>query len=353
MRGAVWALRPSRHHRASCLRQKRLPAGKPLIYHLKVLLFRPSPLKPLLGISLKILSALAFTLMAALVKTLSARYPVGQLIFCRSFFAMIPLLIWLGFQGPIIANIKTSRFLGHLRRGLVGSTGMLCGFMALRTLPLPDAVAIGYAAPLLVVVLAAVVLKEKVRIYRWSAVAVGFVGVLIMLSPYLNLTSLAALFGGGSATGAIFALAGAFCSAWAMTEVRRLSRSETTGAIVFYFTLLSSLIGLMTIVFGWLAPLTWVDGALMVLMGVVGGIGQILLTSSYRHGDASLVAPFEYTSMIWAVGLGWVLFGDVPQQVVLVGACVVIAAGIFVIWREKVRGTLRAQTREAGPSMSK
>jgi drug/metabolite transporter (DMT)-like permease len=310
-------------------------------------------LKPLLGIALKILSALAFTLMAAVVKALSVRYPVGQLIFCRSFFALIPLMIWLGTQGPILANIKTLRFGSHVRRGLIGATGMLCGFISLRTLPLPDAVAIGYAAPLLAVVLAALVLKETVRIYRWSAVAVGFIGVLIMLSPHLNPGTLAAITSGGAATGAAFGLAGAFCSAWAMTEVRRLTRSETTGAIVFYFTVLTSVIGLVTIVFGWVPPLSLGDAALMVLMGILGGIGQILLTSSYRHGDASLVAPFEYTSMIWAVALGWVMFGDVPQEVVLLGAAVVIAAGIFVIWREHQRGLLRSENREAGPSMSK
>jgi drug/metabolite transporter (DMT)-like permease len=100
-------------------------------------------------------------------------------------------------------------------------------------------------------------------------------------------------------------------------------------------------------------PLSLWDASLMVLMGILGGIGQILLTASYRHGDASLVAPFEYTSMIWAVALGWVLFGDVPQQVVLIGAAVVIAAGIFVIWREKQLGMLRSENREAGPSMAK
>lgn len=310
-------------------------------------------MKPLLGISLKILSALAFTLMSAVVKTLSVRYPVGQLIFCRSFFALIPLLVWLSFQGPIIANIKTSRFGSHLRRGIIGSIGMLCGFISLRSLPLPDAVAIGYASPLLAVVLAALVLKETVRIYRWSAVAIGFIGVLIMLSPHLNLSTLAAIASGGSTTGAAFGLAGAFCSAWAMTEVRRLTRSETTGAIVFYFTSLSTLMGLSTIALGWSWPFSASDAGLMVLMGILGGIGQILLTVSYRHGDASLVAPFEYTSMIWAIALGWVLFGDVPQQVVLIGAAVVISAGIFVIWREKQLGMLRPENREAGPSMSK
>jgi drug/metabolite transporter (DMT)-like permease len=138
-----------------------------------------------------------------------------------------------------------------------------------------------------------------------------------------------------------------------MTEVRRLTRTETTGAIVFYFTLLSSVLGVCSIALGWVAPLSLADAGLMLLMGILGGIGQILLTSSYRHGDASLVAPFEYSSMIWAVALGWFLFGDIPQQVVLIGAAVVIAAGIFVIWREKQLGMLKSVNREAGASISK
>ena len=120
-------------------------------------------MKPLLGISLKLLSTLAFTLMAAVVKTLSVRYPVGQLIFCRSFFALVPLLAWLSFRGPLLANIRTSHFGDHLRRGVVGSIGMLCGFLALGSLPLPDAIAIGYAAPLVAVVLAAVWLVTSRR----------------------------------------------------------------------------------------------------------------------------------------------------------------------------------------------
>ncbi len=124
--------------------------------------------------------------MSAGVKALSVRYPTGEIVFVRSFFALIPLLIWLAWQGPIVAALKTKNLRGHLKRGVIGSTGMFCGFASLSFLPLSDAVAIGYAAPLAVVVLAAVILKERVRIYRWSAVTIGFAGVLIMLAPYLS-----------------------------------------------------------------------------------------------------------------------------------------------------------------------
>jgi len=306
-------------------------------------------LSPLLGISLKLLSALAFTLMAAGVKTLAARYPTGQLIFCRSFFALIPLLTWLAWQGPVVAALKTANLRGHLKRGIIGSCGMFCGFSALVFLPLPDATALGYTAPLAVVVLAALVLKERVRIYRWSAVTIGFVGVLIMLSPHLGADNLARGFSAGPAIGAAFGLAGALCAAFASIEVRILTKTERTGAIVFYFTIMTTLLGGATILLGWsMAP--WQDAVLMVATGILGGLGQILLVQAYRYGDASLIAPFEYSTMLWAVTIGWFVFGDWPASAVLIGAAIVIASGIYVILREQQLGLLKREQREVGSS---
>ncbi|MBX9908509.1 MAG: DMT family transporter [Beijerinckiaceae bacterium] len=303
-------------------------------------------MSPLLGICLKLLSALVFTLMSAGVKALSARYPTGEIVFVRSFFALIPLLIWLAWQGPVVAALKTSNLRGHLKRGVIGSTGMFCGFASLSFLPLSDAVAIGYAAPLAVVVLAAVILKERVRIYRWSAVTIGFAGVLIMLAPYLSgvgqgLTA-------GPAFGAAVGLAGACCSAFASIEVRQLTRTEGTGAIVFYFMIMTSLLGLSTVLLGWTMP-NWQDAALMVAVGILGGLGQIFLVQAYRYGDASLIAPFEYSTMLWAVAIGWFFFGDWPATTVLVGAAIVIASGIYVILREQQLGLLKREQREVGP----
>ena len=301
---------------------------------------------PLLGITLKLVSGVAFTAMSALIKAMSAEFPVGQLVFVRSFFAMIPLLLWLGWIGHISDISRPRSLTGHLRRGVIGSTGMFLGFAALGLLPLPDAVAIGYAAPLIVVVLAALVLGETVRIYRWSAVAVGFGGVLLMLSPHLAPGQLGRLASSGPALGAVFALAGAVCSAFATIEIRRLTRTETTGAIVFYFMLLTTLLGLATSLFGWTAPRDAWSWFLLAMIGILGGVGQILMTMSYRHGDASLIAPFDYMQMIWAVLLGWFVFGEFPLPVVLLGAGIVIFAGLFVIWREHRLGLLASRPRE-------
>lgn len=304
-------------------------------------------MSPLLGITCKLLSALAFTLMSGAIKSISARYPIGEIVFARSFFAMIPLLIWLAWRAELPAALKTSNLRGHLKRGIMGSTGMFCGFAALHFLPLSEAVAIGYAAPLVVVVLAALILKERVRIYRWSAVAVGFLGVLIMLSPHLGAT--AHPLGSAATIGAALGLGGAFFSAFASIEVRQLTETERTGAIVFYFMMLTSLLGLSTSLLGWTAP-GWADGLLMILIGILGGLGQIFLVQAYRYGDASLIAPFEYSTMLWAVAIGWFWFGEWPAQTILLGAVIVIGSGIYVILREHQLGLARRAQREAGPS---
>ena len=304
-------------------------------------------MSPLLGITLKLISALAFTLMSAGIKSISTRYPTGEIVFIRSFFAMIPLLIWLAWRAELPAALKTSNLRGHLKRGIMGSTGMFCAFAGLQFLPLSEAVAIGYAAPLAVVVLAALVLKERVRIYRWSAVTIGFVGVLIMLSPHLGAGTHPV--GGNAAVGAALGLAGAFCSAFASVEVRLLTATERTGAIVFYFMLLTSLLGLTTILLGWHIP-DLKDAVMMVMIGILGGLGQILIVQAYRYGDASLIAPFEYSTMLWAVAIGWFWFGEWPAVTILIGATIVIASGIYVILRERQLGLARREQREVGPS---
>jgi drug/metabolite transporter (DMT)-like permease len=303
--------------------------------------------KPLLGISLKILSALAFTAMSAGIKHVSAAYPTGEIVFFRSAFAIAPLLAWLLWRGDLVNAVRTSNIGGHLLRGIISSCGMFAGFVALAYLPLSDAVAIGYASPLIVVALAALILKETVRAYRWTAVAVGFVGVLFMLMPQLDARGLVGGLSSSPAIGAVFALIGAFCSAGATIQVRRLLKTERTGAIVLYFSLMTTVLGLLTIVLGWRMPGPG-DAALLVLIGVLGGIGQILLTQSYRYADASLVAPFEYTTMIWAFLIGWFFFDQVPRQAVVGGALIVAAAGLFVLWREHRLGLARAKEVETG-----
>lgn len=307
------------------------------------------PVNPLLGITLKILSTVVFAFMGAGVKYLSARYPIGQIVFCRSFFSIIPLVIWLRWIGQWPSAVRTTRPWSHIQRGLIGSLGMFLGFAGLSYLPLPDQTALGYTAPLLVVALAALIIGETVRIYRWSAVAIGFVGVIVMLAPQLTSFN-ANMLRDGATIGAMLTLASAFCNAFATIEVRKLVQSEEkTGTIVFWLMSMTTILGLATIVFGWLKP-TLLDAAIMITIGIMGGMGQILVTESYQHAETSLIAPFDYTSMIWAVLIGWFLFGDWPAINIFIGAFIVIGAGIFVIWREHALGLERKRARQAAPS---
>jgi drug/metabolite transporter (DMT)-like permease len=305
----------------------------------------PAPaLKPLLGISYRLAAAIVLTVMQTLVKLVTDTIPTGEIVFFRSFFALIPLLIWLGWLGELPRGLATRNLLGHARRSLCSTCGQFCGFFAVAYLAVADATAIGFVAPLLMTLLAVIVLKEKVHAYRWGALALGFVGMVIMLAPYFGAGG-PTVGGGGRALGASVALAGALFSAVASLEVRRLAQSERTGAIVFYFSAIASLFGLLTWFHAWASP-TPRELVLLVSVGVLGGIGQIFLTSSFRHAPMSLIAPFDYTTLIWAMLLGLFVFGQVPELLVLVGAVLVIIAGLIVIWRESVLGMRARKDRE-------
>jgi len=303
-------------------------------------------MNPLLGITLVLAATFAFTLMGALVRYLGQTVPLGEIVFMRSFFALIPLLAFLAWRRELTTALRANSPLSHISRSVTGTVGMFLNFSALALLPLADATAIGFAAPIFSVVLAALVLGEVVRIRRWTAVGVGFIGVLVMLSPYVG----SATRGAGATLGAFLALAGAFVVAGAMTQVRHLARTETTGSLVFYFSLVCCVCGLATLPWGWIMP-TAREFMLMVAMGLLGGIGQILITESYRHAPASVVAPFAYSAMIYSIVIGYVWFNEVPEAIVLAGAAIVIAAGLFVIWRERKLGLDRTEEKRAeGPT---
>jgi drug/metabolite transporter (DMT)-like permease len=305
---------------------------------------------PLRGITLKLLATLAFTTMSAAIKELALQnYPTGQMVFCRSIFALLPLMLWLGFRGEIGGMYRTQHIRRHVMRAIVGGASMFCFFAALAYIALPDATAIGYTVPLITVVLAALVLKETVRVYRWSAVGIGFIGVAIMLSPYMAGGALAAG-GSGAGLGVALALGNCLLAATAMVQVRQMiMEGESSGAIVFYFQLLVSAFSFITVIGGWKTPDLY-GASLLFSIGILGGIGQILLVASYRYADASLLAPFDYLSMLWAMIFGYTLFGEVPLSVVLVGAAIVIASSLFVILREHylVR-TARAKAKAEQP----
>jgi len=303
------------------------------------------------GIALKVAATFVFAFMSALIKTASARFPVGEVVLFRSLFALVVLVAWLASRGEFPHALHTKRPFGHIGRSIAGSGGMFANFVVLSLLPLADATAFTFATPLIVVPLAAFTLGEIVRPYRWAAVALGFVGVLVMLSDHLGE-------GVGAAApqrtlGAIIALAGAASSAVAMIQTRRLTQSEPTGAIVFYFSSLTATFSALLL----LAAAVWPGGApgadfaagqafvtpglfefaVLASIGLLGGAGQILMTHSYRFADASIIAAFDYVAMIWAAALGYLFFAETPTPRILGGALIVAATGIFVIWREQRR----------------
>ncbi|HEX3502196.1 MAG TPA: DMT family transporter [Xanthobacteraceae bacterium] len=287
------------------------------------------------GIVLKLISAVLFAVMGAMVRFLGARYPIGEVVFYRSAFAVIPLMAVYGWRGELASMVRTERPFGQAGRGAISIVGMFCNFGALARLPLVEANAISFTSPLFSVALAAFVLKERVRIYRWSAVIIGFIGVLVVLSPHLSGDEV--VFAAASATtvaGLVFALTGAFATAGTVIQTRRLAQSETTSSIVFYFSLSCALAGLVTWPFGWVSP-TGAEFAVLIGIGVLGGTGHIFLTESYRYASASVVAPFDYTTMIWALILGYLLFGETPTIMIVLGSLIIVAAGLFVIWRER------------------
>ncbi|MCE6951217.1 DMT family transporter [Cereibacter sphaeroides] len=297
---------------------------------------------PLRGIGLKVASVLIFIVMSSLIKVTADRVPAGEAVFFRSFFAMPVILVWLVWRRELRVGLRPVNPMGHVWRGLVGTLAMGLGFAGLAYLPLPEVTALGYAAPLLTVIFAAMFLGEEVRAFRISAVALGLAGVLIVLSP--RLTVLSGGIGHREAFGAMLVLGGAVFAGLAQVFIRKLVTTEATAAIVFYFSLTATLLSFVTLPFGWVRP-TPAEAALLIGAGVLGGIAQILLTSSYRHADASLVAPFEYASMLFALAIGYAVFGETPTLVMLGGASLVVAAGILIIWRERRLGLERARQR--------
>ena len=230
---------------------------------------------------LKGLSALLFALLSVCVRYLGEQaVPLGQIVFFRAAFAIVPVLLIDAWRRELADVVRTERPFGHFLRGTISMCGMFLNFAALARLPLVDATAISFAAPLITVAFAAWFLGERVRIYRWSAVAVGFVGIIVMLWPYLNFAQYAS---GGSATaaatvGVVCGLLAAFTNAGSVIQTRRLTDTETTSSIVFYFSLFCAIAGLATLPFGWI----WPSGP----AGLIGGLAHIVLTraiATRRH----------------------------------------------------------------------
>lgn len=292
-------------------------------------------------------SAIAsLTLLDAGVKWLTTDYAVPQIAFMRYLFGLALALILAGGMGGL-RSLATRRPLGHALRSVFNLATMITFYFALKLMPIADTMAITFATPLFMTGLSVVLLKEKVGWRRWSAVIIGFVGVVLILQPS----------GAGVATGAMLALVSAFLYALTLITSRQLSTTEPSHTILFYYSigvlLMTGLAGLLgeTALPSWQwAPLRLDDLWIFVLVGISGSFGQFFLNQAFRYGEVSLLAPIEYTGLLWGILYGVVLWGELPTWVTLAGAVVVAGSSLYIAQREARLRRAPAPPAGGGPT---
>jgi len=283
---------------------------------------------PALGIGLRIAATSCFAFMAAMIKLgFEAGVSTPELVFYRFAFGLPPLLVWMAW-GRNLDAWRTERPIAHLIRAALGLTTMVLAFSSLAYLPLAEATTISFAAPLFAVMLSALVLKEKVGRHRWSAVLVGFLGVLVVTRPDD---------GELAAVGVVLAVLAALGVGCVTIAIRQIGRTEGTQTTVLWFTAVSMLVvgTLMPYHAQAHPPGTW---AILLALGLFGGAGQLLMTAALRYAPVSAIVPFDYVQLIWAVLLGWLLWSAAPPATTWAGAAVIILSGLYTIYRENKLG---------------
>jgi drug/metabolite transporter (DMT)-like permease len=285
---------------------------------------RPAEQRPLVGVGLRLVTALLLAIMFALVKLAATRgVNIVETLFyrqCGSALCAVGLVA----AGPGFASLRTRRVWAHVGRMALGMAAMATNFAAMIMLPLAEATVIGFSVPIFSTVLAAIALGEPTGKWRWGAVAAGFIGVLLIVQPGTGEVPL---------SGASVALAAALMTASVTIVIRRLGATERASTTVFWFAA-SSLVpfGLLMLWFGGgHDPATW---AILAGLALAGGLAQLTLTGSLRLAPVALVMPMDYTSLIWATMLGVWIFGELPTPWTWVGAPIIIVSGLVIVWRE-------------------
>jgi drug/metabolite transporter (DMT)-like permease len=286
---------------------------------------RPARLnEPIKGILCSLGATLIFSSQEVVFKFLAAEYSIFQLVFIRTWFAFVPALIFLHRAGG--PRLLLSGNVPYLMvRGCIGFAAFSSYFYAISKMPLADASAISFAAPLILTALSVPILKEPVGVHRWAAVIVGFAGVLVIIDPG----------GGAFQSAALFALAAAFFYSCSAIIVRYLSGSEKSAVVVVYTLVAFLVFSGAAQPFVWVEPRGW-DVAIMAVVGFTGGVAQFLMTQAYRFAPVAVTAPFDYVHLVWATIYGLAFFGDFPTLQVLAGSAVVIASGLYVVRRESL-----------------
>lgn len=270
------------------------------------------------AIALMLGATLLFSGMNAAAKGLGIGYSALQLIFFRNLFALVPLGLVLVRRGSL-TDLKTRRPLGHMLRAVAGLVSLGCYFYAFPRLPLATVVAISFAAPLFVAALSWPMLRERVQPRRLTAMAVGFSGVLIILQPSAA----------GLDPSILVAVIATLLYALVMIFMRHLNRTETPTAIVFYYLASSVALSGLALPFVWMTPdpQAWL---LFIALGLFGGFAQLLMTTAFRHGDAALVAPFDYATILWSTAIGWLVWGEWPGPHLWLGGAIVVGSGLHL-----------------------
>ncbi|HEU0043374.1 DMT family transporter [Sphingomonas sp.] len=287
------------------------------------------------AIALRLTAAALFSLMNLFIKLAEqGGAAFAEILFARQFGAAV-LVAGVVAAGPGFASLRTERMPAHLLRCVVGLVAMALTFSAILMLPLAESTTIGFSMPIFATVLGALVLREPTGWRRWAAVGIGFAGVLIVAQPSGDHMPLA---------GAALGLTAAFCTALVTILLRQIGRTEAPKTTVFWFSALSSAVLLPF----YLAnadlhpPLTW---AILAGIGALGGVAQLAMTGSLARGPVSVVVPMDYTSLLWAMLLGWAAYGTLPVAATLVGAPLIVGSGLFIVWREHRRR--REEVRQA------
>ena len=274
-----------------------------------------------LGVLYGIASVACFAMMDASVKWLDM-FPVGQVLFSRFFFGLIPILMLVP-RSEFKTFYKTSRPKLHAFRAITGTLAIIALFIALREIPLADVVSLTFGGPIFVTLGSIFFLSEKVGIKRWLAVIIGFIGMLLIVKPAYEELNIYYIFP------IIFCI---FFACVALS-IRSLSSTEPNYRIALYFSLLSMIVGLFTLPFGWVIPNTF-EFFLLIFTGLVGSVANILLTVSLRFAEASLVTPTKYLNLVFAIFLGYFIWSEIPKFLTLVGAGLIIVSSVIIFMRE-------------------
>lgn len=284
--------------------------------------------RPLYALTLRLLAMLALSIMFACVKWASERGAhVVETLFYRQLFG-VPVALAGVILGPGLGALKTRHLTGHISRAALGSLGMILNFSGYILLPLAVATTIGFTMPIFATLLSVLFLGERPGIHRWAAVLVGFMGVVVIVGPGHH--------EGVTALGISVAAGAAVVTACISLLLRQLSRTEESSVIVFYFTVLPlPFLGVAMLWFGQAHdPATW---GILLLMGISGGVGQLLMTGSLRWGPVSLVLPMDYSALLWSALFGWLIWHSWPGSSTWLGAAIIAGSSLYILWREHVR----------------